>query len=67
MNSYFFEKLVNFFQTLKKSPLLFVSIKPNFCYGQIKMKKHRSIKRRITKRLVSLEKTFLDKNDKDIN
>ena len=67
MNSYFFEKLVNFFQTLKKSPILFVSIKPNFCYGRIKMKKHRSIKRRITKRLVSLEKTFLDKNDKEIN
>jgi len=67
INNYFFEKFISFFQTLKKSPKLFISIKPNFCYGRIKIKKHRSIKRRITKRLVSLEKTFLDKNDNNKN
>jgi hypothetical protein len=35
-------------------------IQPNLRHGQIKIKKRKSIKRRVTKKFAALEKTFLD-------
>lgn len=65
VNNYFLENFFKFFQSLKKTPSIFILVKPAFAYNKVKLKKYRSIKRRLTKKLVITEKTFFVKKKED--
>ena len=59
INPYLHENILGFLKSFQQYASATIVIEPRLPYGKVKMKKSRSIKKRITKKLVFLEKTFL--------
>ena len=65
INTYFVENFFEFFRSLKKLAEIVLITKPSFSFSKNRLKKKKSIKRRLTKKLVLVEKNFLKKDKKE--